>query len=115
MTTVTVADGSESVSVTRFADCDSEGATLVVGEQSHRLAWTDLQGHASFPAPATQITEETITTPLGTYDCLLYTVERNNDTHRFWFARALPGMPIKRETVAGDLVVSTATVISNIT
>ena len=113
MTTMTVSDGHESVSTTRFVDCDADGATLEVGDESYRLSWTDLQGHASFPSAATRISEETITTPLGSNDCLLYEVEREGQTHRFWFAKDLPGMPIKRQTVAGDVVVSTATVTSN--
>ena len=115
VTSITSEDGQETVSTTTFVEVAQYGAVLEIDGSQHRVKWTDLQMHASFPEADTLIREETITTGLGTFECLLYEVNRADEVHRFWFARDLPGMPIKRETVAAETVVSTTTVVSNVT
>ena len=59
------------------------------------MTWLDLQGHASFPADDTTIESETIETPLGELDCLRYTVRDGASEKIFWFAKDLPGMPVR--------------------
>lgn len=102
--------------VNRYLACDEEGAELeltvlsLTGEQLQepdrgRVTWLELQGHASFPEEATTVVPERITTALGELDCLRYAVRHEDDEDVFWFATALPGMPVRREhRVAGRLV-----------
>lgn len=107
--------------VTRYLDCDEAGATLErtptsadgvpVGEaQRDRMTWLDLQSHASFPAAETTIGAERIETPMGALDCLRYTVVDDDGERTFWFARDLPGMPVRYVTRVGGEVVMTVTV-----
>lgn len=102
-----------ATTVTVFRDVDEHGAIFVTAAGSHRVRWEDLQGHASFPAADTTITAETIETPLGELTCMLYTVTRPTETHRFWFAHEHPGMPIRTEVSREGQIVSTTEVIEN--
>jgi hypothetical protein len=77
------------------------------------VTWVDLQGHASFPLATTIITRETIDTPVGSHECLRYTVAVEEGTSAFWFAPELPGMPIHFTEVKDGTVVSATTMISN--
>ncbi len=61
---------------------------------SRRVAWLDLQRHASFPADETTITPERIVHPLGELDCLRYEVRRPHGVDVFWFWPSRPGMPV---------------------
>ncbi len=67
---------------------------LVVSESS----WTELRDHAAFPASKTQRTETRCEVPSGTYSCLLYSVQSEEDgtpiTSRFFFADTKPGPPV---------------------
>lgn len=67
--------------MSRFIDCDEDGATLersqlaldgsLLGEtQAARMSWLDFQGNASFPADATTIETERIDTAIGELECL---------------------------------------------
>lgn len=67
-----------------------------------RTAWLELQAHASFPAAKTSIEETTVELPAGTFDCALYTVTEGATVRKFWFAKALPGMPAKMEIRDGE-------------
>lgn len=119
---VTAADGSVTFRVNTFTSCDAEGALLTRQAQdssgsplgdpdASRVAWLDLQRHASFPAEATTIDEVVLEGPLGIRHCLRYAVVDGEETDVFWFATDLPGMPIRTESrVAGDLVVWTEVV-----
>jgi len=108
-----MADGQTWLRVSEFTDCDDEGAVLVSNEGRHRVTWVDLQGHASFPLATTMITKETIDTPVGSHECLCYTVADDEGTSVFWFAPELPGMPIHFTEEKDGTVVSTTTMISN--
>lgn len=88
----------------RFVACDETGATIERGSRSGdaevestraRSSWAELQAHAAFPVAATTIEPETIAIPLGTVDCLRYTVRDGDDVAVFWFAPAFPGMPVR--------------------
>jgi hypothetical protein len=63
--------------------------------------WTELHEHARFPHAATKISNETITVPAGTFDAMHYEVTAGNMVKNFWFARTLPGPPVKLEVTAG--------------
>jgi hypothetical protein len=108
--------------VSRYLECDDEGAILEramraldgspIGEtESQRVTWLDLQGHASFPAEDVTIDEDAITTALGDHDCLRYTVIAGEATYVFWFAKDLPGMPVRQEVRQGGKVVATVTAV----
>ncbi|GAA1509929.1 hypothetical protein BJ978_001169 [Agromyces terreus] len=116
-------DGSRFERVNRFGDCDAEGATLeqwrldaaggIDGEAtSERVAWRELQEHASFPAESTRRTTVTIETPLGRIECLRYEVgaaagesDADEPVATFWFSPEHPGMPVRYEipTPAGTM------------
>ena len=110
--------------VSRFVSCDEEGAVLERSRQSlegvalgvveaDRVTWRDLQAHASFPVEAATIEDETISTAIGDLDCLRYTVRDKETEEVFWFAKGLPGMPIRYVTRAGGEVVATVSVVDN--
>jgi hypothetical protein len=101
--------------VTRFVETDAEGAvqesqrfTLAgepLGEKvRRRSSWLDFQEHASFPAAMTTRSEETIQLEFGRFDGLHYTAVDGDRVDHYWFALALPGMPVKTEDwEAGEL------------
>jgi len=107
-----------SIRVTRYVAVDPEGTTqeswlesedgVVVGKpEPERSTWLELQQHASFPAAITERNEETIEIPAGRFDCLRYTRTDELGTWRFWFARDLPGQPVRfANDVAGQVVFS---------
>lgn len=101
-------DASEENWLTVFVEANEEGALLTnqrvtqssepVGEASEfRATWDELQPHASFPADITTIETESLSTPLGTFECLRYTIEEADGTKVLWFAPALPGLPVRTE------------------
>jgi hypothetical protein len=109
-----------------FTGGDGNGAEFVVarsnadgepiGEpQEATSGWRDFQGHASFPEAATAITTERIEIPAGAFDCWLYTVA--DETHgapallRFWFARDLPGPPVRMTHEIDGKLALTSTLI----
>ena len=108
----------------RYLDLDEEGATFErtaldldgepAGEpEAGRVVWLDLQSHASFPADVTTIEPERIDTPLGPLDCLRYTVLDDAVEKTFWFATAIPGMPVRSVHRADGQVVMTMTMVGN--
>jgi hypothetical protein len=118
------ADGEPFVRVTRFLHCDESGADqealrlTISGDsvepaRAYRSAWVELQAHASFPSDRTTIKEETIDIPIGTLDCLRYTVRDGSSVQTFWFATTLPGMPVKFTTHENGRLVTAVTMIGN--
>jgi hypothetical protein len=112
------------VRVTRFVETDAEGAFgesqfftrdgEPLGEaQRTRSSWDDLQTHASFPAATTTLREESIDLEFGRFDALLYTVIDGPREERFWFARALPGMPVRTEELEDGVLRSSMTMIEH--
>lgn len=105
--------GEEPVErVTRFVETDDEGAVQesqrfsAAGEPleeptRRRSSWLDFQSHASFPAATTSRAEEEIELEFGRFDALRYAVIDGNREERYWFARALPGMPVRTEDWEG--------------
>jgi hypothetical protein len=89
-----------------FGKCDAESTTFeTVGmtleekplgnPTSRTVKWTELQSHASYDQQATTITEESVTVPFGKFDSWVYTVKKGEELHRYCFAKALPGPPIR--------------------
>lgn len=74
--------------------------------------WEGFQAHASFPAQATELGEETIEIPAGRFECWRYTVTGGDESNTFWFAQSLPGMPVKVEIRRNDTVISTMTMLA---
>jgi hypothetical protein len=102
-------DGSPETWLTVFVEADDEGALLtnqrvagngeLLGEPSEfRATWDELQAHASFPSERTSIENETLSTPLGTLDCLRYTIDDGEKTKILWFDRSRPGLPVRTES-----------------
>jgi len=109
----------------RFAGGDGEGATLEsrrfdaggnpIGElEADRVTWAEIQAHASFEAERTTREPETIETPMGLLDCLHYRrAEDDGSTSDFWFARAMPGMPIRYRNVLDGRITSDVIVVES--
>lgn len=109
-------DGSVTYDRTEFATADAKGATFAgtpvdpegkpAGEPSEGSAtWEELREHAAFPAPMTTIREAEVTTELGTFACLVYRVQGDGPqapTRIFYFAKSLPGPPIRVTIEAAD-------------
>mgnify|MGYP001826674428 CR=1 FL=1 len=78
-----------------FTIRDEEGKVL--GEPTtQRSDWSGLQAHASWPIEHTSITEAEEAVPAGTYRGFLYRVEQEDVITEAFFARELPGPPIRR-------------------
>ena len=112
----------------RFTECDEKGALIenrpvssdgdLIGEAERaRATWEQLRDHASFPGPATSISDEEITTELGPLQCHRYEVERGEATDLFWFASGRPGPPVRtatrhngKERVTTEIIADTSAV-----
>jgi hypothetical protein len=90
---------------TRVVDNDADVARMIVDARGTPLqppetslvTWEELRRHAEFPVSAVQIADEQMTVPIGTFDCLRYTVampDAEGHMLRFYFAKTLPGAPI---------------------
>jgi hypothetical protein len=112
--------------VATFVKCDAEGADMEATDtkadgtstttKGHGT-WKQFQSHASFPEGATKITEETIEVPAGKFDCWLYTVARKQGdkaiTTRMYFAKKLPGPPVKLVAEVDGKVATSMTLIEH--
>ncbi|MDZ5622422.1 hypothetical protein SFC88_16380 [Nocardioides sp. HM23] len=110
--------------VTTYVECDDSGATIrrstlaldhspLAEPEIEHVTWLGLQSHASFPAADTTIESERIETALGELDCLRYTVRDGEGEKVLWFAKDLPGMPVRFLTRAGGEVVMTVSVVES--
>jgi hypothetical protein len=97
------------VTTTRF---DAEGKQM--GQPTDESAkWTELHEHARFPSAQTQIFNESLSIPAGTFDVMRYVVTKGDSMSTFWFARSLPGPPVKLEMVKEGKTVLTMTMQAN--
>ena len=95
--------------VTRFVETDDEGAMqesqrfTLAGEPldseptCRRSSWLDFQSHASFPVATTTRTEEAIDLAFGRFEGVHYAAVEGDRVAHYWFALALPGMPVRTE------------------
>jgi hypothetical protein len=74
--------------------------------------WVELQHHASKPADRTVITVEDLDLSWGAERCWLYVVRDGADERRFWFARSMPGMPVRVEAWINGVMTERSEVIS---
>ena len=89
-----------------FRDGDKQGCTFTISKfkedgtpdgkpRSSQVTWKQLQAHASYPVKGTRITPETIQLKAGKFECWVYTREAAGQVSRFYFAKKLPGPPVK--------------------
>jgi len=113
------AGGEPDVAVTEYLDATADDvlirSTDAAGNVTEaRAGWSELRDHAAhFPAAATEIGPDTITIPLGTLDTVRYTVTGADAVHEFWFAPAMPGMPVQYRTLRDGAVISTTTIVDD--
>jgi hypothetical protein len=103
----------DRVDITVFVETDEEGALLESNGRRHRVSWSELQSHASFPESMTTITDDLIETPLGQMECLGYRAVSADTISTFWFAKDRPGMPVLFTTETNGALVSTTMVIAD--
>jgi hypothetical protein len=109
-----------------FAPIDEDTVTITttkldaaghqVGEPSKDSAkWAELHEHGHFPRAATTISSESVTVPTGTFDAMKYVVSKKDSdvVQTIWFARTLPGPPVKLEVVKAGKLVMTLTMEAN--
>jgi hypothetical protein len=98
-----------TVTTTTF---DSEGKS-VGAPTTESDKWTALHEHARFPRSATTISNESLALPAGTFDAMRYVVTKGDVVKTYWFARSLPGPPVKMEVVKDGKTVMTMTMQAN--
>jgi hypothetical protein len=112
------------IRVVRYVEIDADGAvqeswaerldgSRLSDPERERSTWLELQEHASFPVASTERIEEELTIPAGRFACLRYTRTDPDAIWRFWFARDLPGQPVRFEREADGQIVFSATLIEN--
>jgi hypothetical protein len=109
--------GEQTATVTmRFTAVSPERATIertvvdaggqTVDQGTDEASWGDLVDHASYPASQTEITQTTVEVPAGKFDAVLYTITAEQEgkafVSRMYFAKSLPGAPVKAEITLGD-------------
>lgn len=109
--------GEQALTVTmRFTAVTAEGTTIersvvdaggkTLDQGQEEATWSELVDHASYPVDATVITETTVEVPAGKFDAVLYTITAEQDgkamVSRMYFAKSLPGAPVKAEITLGD-------------
>jgi len=100
--------GADSVRWTETLD----GEALGPREESHGT-WGEFQHHAAYPADRTVISAESIDVPAGRYACWCYTTtDPGHEVTRAWFARDLPGPPIRVVTEVDGTTVFSSTLIA---
>jgi hypothetical protein len=100
---------SVNVTTTTF---DPEGKQVGAPE-TESAKWTELHEHARFPRAQTTISNETLTLPAGTFDVMRYVVTKGDVVKTYWFARSLPGPPVKVEVLKGGKTVMLLTMQAN--
>ena len=103
--------GEDSVTITT-TPLDARGNPTGVPE-TQTSKWTELHEHAHFPRAATKVSEESLTVPAGTFAVLRYVVTKEDDVKTVWFAKNLPGPPVKVEATHSGKTVITMTMQAN--
>lgn len=114
----------------RFLNADEEGVEVEMAmklaegvpmstPKAERSTWQELQAHGSFEAERTIVSETEVTTEAGTFPAFLYevTVNRSGEppaTNRIWFAKELPGPPVKVQKVVAEDIVLESELVSNV-
>ena len=104
-----------SITTSRF---DAEGKP-VGSPTTEQAKWTELHEHARFPRAETQIYNESLTVPAGTFDVMRYVVtkgasgDKPPEVKTYWFARTLAGPPVKVEMIKDGKTFLTMTMEAN--
>lgn len=121
--------GEQEAQVTvRFVEVTPDQATIertivaasgkVLEQASETSTWQQIVGHAAYPADSTEITDATVEVPAGTFDAMLYTVTGEQDgkpvVSRMYFAKALPGAPVKTEITVGEQVIFSMVLVEHV-
>lgn len=82
---------------------DEDGTVLAIDPpEPERVSFAELEADAHFPAADTQRSEASIEVPAGRFECLVYEVHERYPggelTTTYWFAKELPGAPVKMVT-----------------
>jgi hypothetical protein len=112
------------IRINRFVDCDADGASIentrldAAGEpigptEARRSTWHQLQAHAAFARDLTTMSEERLELPIGALECVQYEVVEGSSITTFWFAKSVPGMPVKVESREDGRLTSTVTMIAD--
>jgi hypothetical protein len=112
------------IRVNRFLEADADGAlqeaqrfaldgTPLDEPAAERVTWLGFQSHASYPEAQTTISVETIELPAGTFACWCYCVRDGDSEDRFWFAKELPGMPVRMESREGGRLTFAMVMLEN--
>ena len=122
----TDATGNKRLQRIEFADVDAAGCAIVVRPMTadrepidppirRRATWDELKSHASYPAARTKVTETQVVVPAGTFDAWLYTVTEDNgrSVTRAYFAKKLPGAPVKHEIERDGKLVSRSVLVEH--
>ena len=124
----TAAGGAPELQVVEYTKVTPTGFAFVakrlttdgqlIGEsRSSEGTWDALVGHATYPASDTVITEATIDTAIGKMNCILYTVTTETDNGhqvtRAYFARELPGAPVRHEVHVNGVRVSLSEIVKH--
>lgn len=87
-------------------------AGTVLKEEDGTSTWTELEGHASFPADATVMLDTTTETPMGTLDVRRYTVREDDGSVKvLHFAKSYAGPPVRMEVTKDGALVLAMTMI----
>jgi hypothetical protein len=112
--TIEFVEVSERGCTMRRTVADAQGRSQGEPIESH-ATWLELEGHAHYPAADTTVEEAELEVPAGVFSCLLYVVEETQggieSESRYYFARDLPGPPVKVVVSSADEVVFTMTLI----
>lgn len=106
------AAGDADVATQRITALEGDGRPTDEAE-TRTSSWNELQAHASFPAAATTIEDEVIDTELGPLECWRYEVRDGDADDTFWFAKTLPGMPVRFTRHERGRLVRMTTVTAN--
>ncbi len=90
-----------------------DGTPLIL-PQVTTVPWSDLRDHASWPAKEIVRTEGSVTVAIGTFDAWIYTHSPANapgQTITYWFAKDLPGPPVKVSAIDKGVEVETMELI----
>lgn len=111
-------EGEKQFQILEFKTVTATGATIIAtmvddkgvetGDREESVvSWEELKTHAEFPQSRTKRTDGEIETPAGKFACWIYTVAGEVDDPEmgdtvFWFAKELPGPPVKIEARKKD-------------
>jgi hypothetical protein len=109
MTNRVLKSGEKEVEIERAAATDGKESPAA----KKTSTWREMQAHGAFPKASTTITEETIEVPAGKFECLVYAVNRGPTKCTMYFAKKLPGPPVKMTMETQGKVDSTMVLVEH--